>query len=1312
MKGKVNCTCGWSWNKSDSSKKDMYICHQCGRDNSNNMKNGGWLNDYNNISKAQEGEQISEPPKSQYKRLYGHAKDYSQGENEKMRIDPNTGYGYFPSELSTVQQKEVPDSPWNVSRFLFDPFIRNESQGVHNTKYDKEGKRIDTPIEEDYFSLGLNRRERYDAAKNDITNYYKEDLKLNDDEVEEKVDDAMDLIRKMRRTEEMMQRQNETYKNFQNPEEVFKRAVGFYGDDNEINPSEAKRAYKMFQKTWRGTPGKEARQNSREELKKAEEAFKLAKKQMKEGLPKPDPNYVPEDFANGGILKNGGWLDQYASGGTMQEYQENYNDSKATASPDMRGDGFSNVGRNYSPAWGGQFEDGGEIPNAQKGKKVKPLYVESKNDPRYKAYQDSLRLYKEGEKDINKYKEKIKYWHLPKESLWEEKGGYNPYEKIQPIKRFGYISDKKGNIVDKNTGKYIVLSSDNDNQFTFGDRGAGLEYKKPQQQVIVKEQEKRKPVKAIQNNIKPEGLIQSDTKLNTDIKGLKPTVKTPKYYNIQENINKPFGGSQTNYRSSDLKNITSPDDLGSGNTRKIVPHYAMGGSLPGSVGFTYARTKGIPSEGPYAKKTLPSAQNGVDMYDNPLIARMVNNTNIDRSYYDPRLNTMNMGSDYTTWKDEATGELLTEDDLEYHQDKMLAHENYHAIQHSQGRDNYDIAHNTDNRQWAEMQKRPELMSTDSVWNNFYNRGDFENQQDYQELINNFPESRILNQNLLFDKILDRQRYDNPSNAEGEAKFYEDTGVSFQNGGEMKFYQNGLDFKPKSISRNGGWLNKYEQAQEGTNLPSVRSLINDTMNRKIQANKGKDKETNATKKDNTKTVTPKEIKKLSGKQQNELALKQSEEQARKDWIQNSMEEAYKSPLMSPGYFTPEGVAIGALQGAAKLGPDLYEGNYKGAAMDALMALPISIPAAKKLLPRFTPKQNYTLPEPPLELNLNINEPRLNLERTVPKVKKVMPDYGKVDIGNDLILYNNPSRVIDESSILGKKQAIKSVRDNSSGKSIELKTFTDDNGNLKYYMSADMPNRIKAGRAFLELDKHIPIGAEIQEPGSLSFDSLLNVAKQSQSPKFASSVEGTVQLNDAAVFNKIKNKGDSALGNEYYSSLENANKGVEEVNTLLKKYNLPNAEAKQVVRNDGSLSNTYSIHVPSVTLKKLYSILGISTIGAASQMQDEESIPGMKKGGIIKDDRGQWKYPGEITEIGSNQITMQGVPYDVLGISDTGDTKLMKPGKNYKFKGKKVTEFPMAKNGRRQEQKGLVNLDDLTNFTNYNKQQPAGWLSKYN
>jgi hypothetical protein len=71
---------------------------------------------------------------------------------------------------------------------------------------------------------------------------------------------------------------------------------------------------------------------------------------------------------------------------------------------------------------------------------------------------------------------------------------------------------------------------------------------------------------------------------------------------------------------------------------------------------------------------------------------------------------------------------------------------------------------------------------------------------------------------------------------------------------------------------------------------------------------------------------------------------------------------------------------------------------------------------------------------------------------------------------------------------------------------------------------------------------------------------------------------------------------------------------------------------------------------------------------------------QNGSVIKDDRGQLAYPGEITEIGSNDITMQGVDYPVLGVSDTGDTQMMYPDQDYKFDGEKVTEFPMAQNGR--------------------------------
>jgi hypothetical protein len=71
---------------------------------------------------------------------------------------------------------------------------------------------------------------------------------------------------------------------------------------------------------------------------------------------------------------------------------------------------------------------------------------------------------------------------------------------------------------------------------------------------------------------------------------------------------------------------------------------------------------------------------------------------------------------------------------------------------------------------------------------------------------------------------------------------------------------------------------------------------------------------------------------------------------------------------------------------------------------------------------------------------------------------------------------------------------------------------------------------------------------------------------------------------------------------------------------------------------------------------------------------KTIKHWKNGGHFVDSMGQWAHPGDITTIPSNDITMRGVDYDVMGVSNTGDKKLMKPGKNYKFDGDYVTEYP--------------------------------------
>lgn len=56
-----------------------------------------------------------------------------------------------------------------------------------------------------------------------------------------------------------------------------------------------------------------------------------------------------------------GWLDKYNDGGPVQE---NYNDFSMSAPEGFVGSGTFNKGRDYSPAWGGQFAMGGSMPGA------------------------------------------------------------------------------------------------------------------------------------------------------------------------------------------------------------------------------------------------------------------------------------------------------------------------------------------------------------------------------------------------------------------------------------------------------------------------------------------------------------------------------------------------------------------------------------------------------------------------------------------------------------------------------------------------------------------------------------------------------------------------------------------------------------------------------------------------------------------------------------------------------------------------------------------------------------------------------------
>jgi len=78
-------------------------------------------------------------------------------------------------------------------------------------------------------------------------------------------------------------------------------------------------------------------------------------------------------------------------------------------------------------------------------------------------------------------------------------------------------------------------------------------------------------------------------------------------------------------------------------------------------------------------------------------------------------------------------------------------------------------------------------------------------------------------------------------------------------------------------------------------------------------------------------------------------------------------------------------------------------------------------------------------------------------------------------------------------------------------------------------------------------------------------------------------------------------------------------------------------------------------------------------------DTESKSIKKPKDVIYSLNGQWEYPGQVTKVPSNRITMKGVDYPVKGIDDLGNEIMMYPDNEYLFPGTSVTEYPMMKNG---------------------------------
>jgi len=448
----------------------------------------------------------------------------------------------------------------------------------------------------------------------------------------------------------------------------------------------------------------------------------------------------------------------------------------------------------------------------------------------------------------------------------------------------------------------------------------------------------------------------------------------------------------------------------------------------------------------------------------------------------------------------------------------------------------------------------------------------------------------------------------------------------QNGKEMQYYQNGLDFKPKSISKNGSWLSKYDVAQTGAKkfkLKDERDLAY------------KPAESTNIKKKNFDLEQDKERKNYIS----QLADQQKETSRRKKLTQDQRErEDYNA----------RNEERGSIQAHV---PESTWDRSKAIVSNPLTAFGYA--ARNESLPaRFQHGERNVL-DTPIDF--------INPLQGVAALSEIPGELGRGEF------LNAGLSALDAIDLgVYAKGAMKTSKPllQKAGK-----TLGTDKLNFKTFKPNPEAYYRKIGNEGY---------ADALESG------VIRAKQQSQalSPK-----KGVIDISENFQFK-----------DPYFSKGSPSE-------TYKGKYMVEATDVPMQVRS----GQPYSSFIPKNELQLANPNLKVYK---KHWLQGYKEVPKQEDGGIIKDDRGQWDHPGEITEINSNDITMQGVPYDVLGVSDTGDTKLMEPGKNYKFKGKKVTEYPMAKDGLRQEQKSLQNLDQLTNFTNYNKPQPGGWLNKYN
>jgi hypothetical protein len=578
-----------------------------------------------------------------------------------------------------------------------------------------------------------------------------------------------------------------------------------------------------------------------------------------------------------------------------------------------------------------------------------------------------------------------------------------------------------------------------------------------------------------------------------------------------------------------------------------------------------------------------------------------------------------------------------------------------------------------------------------------------------------------------------------------------TMASAQNGQEMRYYQNGLDWKPKGM-KDGGWLDGYDEAQEGKRvLPNNRALqiLADIQKRKQKGIpspqfsnvKIKDERAEAVKKvDNTRTSSkPKftDLKKINVRNKTKAELAEQERKAdeaiaakRKavrekadanvlnqwstelfdsdNWTRQNLEDAgagleskfrlSDEPNFFDDYINPASW-VGRMSANLGAAPNQIVQQDSMMPLVSSIAEPVLGGAIGEVVGPYISKALRPITRP---INEAISPVMKKAGNLFGKQKGKGPNY-RLITDEDLSLsdFNKASK--QQIKSIGEKNVYKDVAKSESKRHQDLMRDIEEYGEGWKYLDDDIASSAKqAADAKAEWTNYL----DAQEANIKTNPEYFNNTPD-ELVYYKGKGLGKEELEQLA-----KEQVDQWYGIQEYKGTRPNTKGyISDVDDYIgdPKYMLPgnrfNREAMLRDMGDDAMNS----------FNKMYK--------NQNWKPNIGDIPLNKQGGVIKSDRGQWDHPGKITRIKGGNITMKKDPKTgkaltepLLGIADTGEQQWMYPEEDYNFEGANyVTEIPkskLAKNGIRQEQKGLVNLDQLTNFTNYNKPTVGGWLSKYN